>query len=275
MKIDVYSPTIRRKEMDAVLTSLVEDKIGPGEGTKLLVQIAREHLGFDYCLALRSPVLALFFALKSLNIEEGKGVVISSLSPRYYVRVIEDLKLKPVYCDVSPASAVMGRETVENVLKPGEDPRCVVLHHTLGFVPDSAGIAELGLPVIEDCSHSFGSAPAAEENAENAAGEGGRGPAGRVPVLGSAGVFCILGLEERDMLTAGGGALLYAMNRRDASVLRNLGDLSAEYTLPDMNAAMAVVQFKEAAKNIQKRKLIAQKYVQAALRIRHKRCGTG
>jgi dTDP-4-amino-4,6-dideoxygalactose transaminase len=30
MKIEIYSPTIRRKEMDAVLTAMVEEKIGPG-----------------------------------------------------------------------------------------------------------------------------------------------------------------------------------------------------------------------------------------------------
>jgi dTDP-4-amino-4,6-dideoxygalactose transaminase len=73
------------------------------------------------------------------------------------------------------------------------------------------------------------------------------------------------------MLTSGGGALLYAMNRRDASVLRNYGDLPPEYCLPDINAALAAVQFRETAKNLERRKEIAQIYTQASLRTRHKR----
>jgi dTDP-4-amino-4,6-dideoxygalactose transaminase len=252
MKIEVYSPTIRRKEMDAVLTALVEDRIGPGEQARFLVQTAREHIHFDYCLSLRSPAIALHLALKALDLEDGSGVVISALSPRYYARVIEDLRLKPVYCDVSRSMPAMDRDTIEAAIaaeREGPGPRCVVLHHTLGYVPDLKAINELGLPVIEDISQSYGFSE----------GEGGRG------------VFTILGLEERDMLTSGGGALLFAMERRDGSVLRNFGELCREYCLPDLNAALAVVQFREALRNLEKRGEIAKIYAQSSLRTRHRR----
>jgi dTDP-4-amino-4,6-dideoxygalactose transaminase len=257
MKIEVYSPTIRRKEMDAVLTAMVEDKIGPGERARLLITNAREQLRFDYCLSLRSPAIALSLALKALNLEDGQGVIISALSPRYYQRVIEDLRLTPLYCDVSASLPGMGRDALEKIMRAGSGggnpaPRCIVVHHTLGFVPDMAAIMEPGLPVIEDISQSCGSLPAE----------------GLEPVHGT---FTILGLEERDMLTSGGGALLYAMNRRDASVLRNFGDLPPEFCLPDMNAALAAVQFREAAKNLEKRKEIAQVYTRSSLQTRHKR----
>jgi len=283
--------------MDAVLTAMVEDKIGPGEQAKFLVQTAREKIRFDYCLALRSPVIALHLALQSLGLERGQGVVVSALSPFYYERVIRDLGLQPLYCDVPSSTACLTREAVEKALasRPeGVDPRCVVLHHTLGYAGDAAGIAALGLPVIEDCSHSYGTyiqppggeepprelaagvsagiaaGSAAKSALENPAESPDESPPAGVPT-GSAGVFTILGLEERDMLTCGGGALLYACNRRDAAVLRNLETLPPEYGLPDMNAALAVVQFREAAKNISKRREIARLYTQSALRNRHKR----
>ena len=288
MKIEVYSPTIRRKEMDAVLTAMVEDKIGPGEQAKFLIQTAREKLRFDYCLALRSPAIALHQAIKSLNLERGQGVMVSALSPLYYARVIEDLGLVTVYCDVLPSTACMGRETVEKALasRPeGLDPRCIILHHTLGYLSDGAAIAELGLPVIEDCSQSYGTVigggqggtgaipglAGEDSSVQNAVPGGNTVPVGDAVPAGNAGVFTILGLEERDMLTSGGGALLYSASRRDAAVLRNLGDLPPEYGLPDMNAALAVVQFREAAKNLLRRREIARLYTQSALRNRHKR----
>ena len=73
------------------------------------------------------------------------------------------------------------------------------------------------------------------------------------------------------MLTSGGGALLFAMNRRDGSALRNYSNIPPEYCLPDINAALAAVQFREAAKNMIKRREIAQAYTQASLRTKHKR----
>ncbi|MDR1899448.1 MAG: DegT/DnrJ/EryC1/StrS family aminotransferase [Treponema sp.] len=253
MKIEVYSPTIRRKEMDAVLTAMVEDRIGPGEHARSLIHIAREHIRFEYALSLRSPAMALYFALRALEGGKGQAVIVSALSPRYYATVIEELGLRPLYCDVSPASPCMGKENIEAALpEAGEGGvRAVVLHHTLGYEPDTAAVAELGIPLIEDRSQSYGETEEGKEGAH--------------------GVFTILGLEDRDMLTSGGGALLYAMNRRDASALRNYGELPREYCLPDLNAALAAVQFRESARNLGRRKEIAAVYVQASLRTRHKR----
>ncbi|MDR2097436.1 MAG: DegT/DnrJ/EryC1/StrS family aminotransferase, partial [Spirochaetaceae bacterium] len=208
MVIEVYSPTIRRKEMDAVLTVMVEEKIGPGEQAERLIQTAKERLGFEYCLALRSPATALFHALKLLDLPRGSGVVISALSPAYYVRVIDDLGLTAIFCDTAQANACADAAAIEAARGGAADTetpaRAVVLHHNLGFMPDMEEIAALGLPLIEDCSAAYMS------------GFGGK-------KAGSYGVFTILGLEERDMLTGGGGALLYAMERRNASALRNAG----------------------------------------------------
>jgi len=286
MKIEVYSPTIRRKEMDAVLTAMVEEKIGPGERNKLLIQTAREQLRFDYALALRSPAVALSLALKALDVHQGQAVVISALSPRYYFNVIEDLQLTPLFCDVSYDFPCMSRETVEKTIadKPdGLEICAVVIHHTLGFVPDAASIAELGFPVIEDISHSYGKRIKTKEttdtDAKTANTDTGK-PVKTVKTEGvkdkeetsfkTKGIFCILGLEERDMLTSGGGAILFAMNRKDGSLLRSFSAIPDEYCLPDINAALAVVQFKELQRNIEKRSSIARVYTQASLRTRHK-----
>ena len=68
MKIQVYSSTIRRKEMDAVLSCMVEEKTGPGELNSRLVQSVKEFFGLSGAVALRSPSLALKYALKALGV---------------------------------------------------------------------------------------------------------------------------------------------------------------------------------------------------------------
>lgn len=249
MKIDSFSPTIRRKEMDAVLTTMVQERIGPGEQSQKLIQYVKELIGYEHCIALRSPVMALYYALKTLSLPSGCEIVISALSPSYYYRVISDAGYQPVYADVDELGAQLSTETVQAVLSP--QTGAIVVHHALGFVPDVPSLIELGIPVIEDCSRSYGSHWIDKRS-------------------GSFGTLCILGLEERDILTAGGGALLYAMNKREASVLRQLKDLPMEYLLPDMNAALAWVQFREDEKNRGRRREIAAVFQQASARTRHR-----
>lgn len=250
--------------MDAVLTAMVEDQVGPGEHARFLIHAAKEILGFDYCLALRSPVFALEMALQALCSRnqasqtgdpggqslKGRAVIISALSPLYYERVLRNMELVPLYCDTAEDQPLMAAEKLEALL--AAKPLCVIFHHTLGYAPSEELVAGLGVPVIEDCSQSAGTV-LGEKRA------------------GSFGIFTILGLEERDMITAAGGALLYASNRRDASALRALGDFPPEYLLPDLNAAMAAVQFREEAKNLTQRGEIARAYVQASLQTRHSR----
>jgi dTDP-4-amino-4,6-dideoxygalactose transaminase len=250
MKIEVYSPTVKRKEMDAVLTAMVEDKIGPGEHTRFLISTAKEQLGFDFCLALRSPAVALQLALEALGAERGRGVIVSALSPMYYERVLRSMGLVPVYCDTAADLPLMPRPKIEALMS--SKPLCMVFHETLGHTGEADLAEALGIPVIADSSQSFGSVLGGQK-------------------AGVAGNFVILGLEERDMVTAGGGALLYTHNRRDASLLRGLGELPPEYTLPDLNAAMAAVQFRESGKNLEKRRELADAYTKASLQTRHRR----
>ncbi|MDR2182060.1 MAG: DegT/DnrJ/EryC1/StrS family aminotransferase [Treponema sp.] len=242
--------------MDAVLTAMVEDRLGPGEHTHFLIRTAKEQLGFDYCFALRSPVFALRLALEAVCAEapERKSVIISALSPLYYERVIRGMGLVPLYCDTAEDSPLMAGARIESLLE--FKPACVVFHHALGYPGDPSLIAALGIPVIEDCSHSVGSL-----SGETRAG--------------CAGAFSLLGLEERDMITAGGGALLFAPARRYAAQLRALGDLPPEYLLPDLNAAMAAVQFHEIGRSLEKRAGIAEAYARMSLRTRHKRVVPG
>jgi len=288
MKIEVYSPTIRRKEMDAVLTAMVEDQIGPGERSRLLLQTAKEQIRFDYALALRSPAVALHIALKALELKEGDGVLISALSPRYYAQALADLRLTPIFCDVSYSFPCISRESVEKALsaKPPElAARCIILHHTLGFAPDAASIAGLGIPVIEDISQSYSppqeayqrsESEGANEKPEKPSAETSSAAANAVTNAVAStqairGVFAILGLEERDMLTGGGGAILFAMNRKDGQILRAFSNIPPEYCLPDINAALAAVQFRELPRNMARRQEIAKAYTQASLRTKHKR----
>ena len=204
--IRTYSTTIRRKEMDAVLTCMVDEKIGPGEMNARFIQSVKEFFKCDGAVAVRSPSIALKYAMKALGAERGTTVMISALAPSWQILALEDFGYTPLVLDVDEATALMTADIVSEGIKKGG--RILLLHETNGIMPDMDAIVSLGIPIIEDISQSVGSSAPVPERTERTPAEAARARAGLY------GVFAILSLEERDVVTAGGGAGVMAGSRR-------------------------------------------------------------
>ena len=259
--IQTYSTTIRRKEMDAVLTCMVDEKIGPGELNAKLIQQIKEFIKCDGAVALRSPAIALKYAIQSLDLEPGSKIMISALAPAWQYQSVVSYGYEPLVLDVEEYSGLVSLESIQQGVKDGG--KLLLLHETEGILPDLAGIKELGVPVIEDISQSAG-AVVHLKNEDGSVSE-------QTQAAGTFGIFTILGLEERDVITAGGGAVLMAPGRREWIVLKKYVD-EAPLTdlLPDINSALAWVQVKEFSRNEKTRKELFSMYHQACLMGRHK-----
>ena len=259
--IQTYSTTIRRKEMDAVLTCMVDEKIGPGEMNAKLIQQIKEFIKCDGAVALRSPAIALKYALQTISLDESSKIMISALAPAWQYQTIESLGYEPLVLDVDEASGLVTPEIVANGMKEGG--KLLLLHETEGILPDFKGLKELQIPIIEDISQSAGSSvPVINEDGTTSDFR---------KDAGTFGLFTILGLEERDVITSGGGAILIATGRREWSVLKQYVD-KAPLTdlLPDINCALAWVEVKEFARNEKSRKELYSMYNQACMLGHHK-----
>ena len=259
--IQTYSSTIRRKEMDAVLTCMVDEKIGPGELNARLIQQVKEFFKCDGAVALRSPAVALKYILLCLDLEKASKIMISALAPAWHYQVVESLGYEPLVLDVEEADGLVSPAKVQEGMQKGG--RLLLLHETEGILPDFDAIMQLGIQVIEDISQSAGaSVPVLTPEGL---------PTEERKKAGSFGVYTILGLEERDVITAGGGAVLMAPGRREWIVLKKYAD-EAPLTdlLPDINSALAWVQVKEYPRNEKTRKEIFATFHQACLIGRHK-----
>ena len=263
--IQTFSSTIRRKEMDAVLTCMVDEKIGPGELNGRFIQTLKEFTGCDGAVAFRSPSIAISYAFKALDLEKGTHVMLSALAPSWQYRAVEEFGYKPLVLDVNPETGVLDAQIVASGIKEGG--RLLILHETMGILPNIDDIIALGIPVIEDISHSVGavaSEPISEqENSELQTVENRKKSSRKA---GSFGLFAIMGLEEFDTVTGGGGAVLMAGQRREWIVLKKYTD-SAPRTdiLPDLNSALAWIQLKEFSRNEQARKTLFAAYQRAVM----------
>ena len=249
--IQTFSSTIRRKEMDAVLTCMVDEKLGPGELNAKLIQSVKEFTGCDGAVAFRSPAIAFSYVLKALDMSPESSVMISALAPSWQYTAIKNLGYTPLVLDVREEDGLVSPEAVQEGIKNGG--RILLLHETMGILPKIEEILALGIPVIEDISHSVGSVYTLSASEEN--------PSAKSEDLqkkaGMAGLYSILGLEENDTITAGGGAVLIAPKRREWIVLKKFTDAAPETDiLPDMNSALGFIQIKEFARNEQARKAL-------------------
>ena len=258
--IQTYSTTIRRKEMDAVLTCMVDEKIGPGElNAKLITQI-KEFIKCDGAVALRSPAIALKYALMSMGLEANSKVMVSALAPAWQYQSLVSMGFEPLVLDVDEVNGLVNEQIINEGIKQGG--KVLLLHETEGILPNLDEIVKLGVPIIEDISQSAGSTFSMTGEDDSAQQQ---------KMAGTFGVYSILGLEERDVITAGGGAVLISPGRREWIVLKKyVEEAPLTDLLPDINAALAWVQVKEFARNEKTRKELFAMYQQACFIGRHK-----
>ncbi|MCI1209238.1 MAG: DegT/DnrJ/EryC1/StrS family aminotransferase [Treponema sp.] len=260
--IQTFSSTIRRKEMDAVLTCMVDEKIGPGELNQRLIQTVKEFFSCDGAVALRSPETALKYAFRALDFPHENKVMISALSPSWYLSALEDLRYEPLILDVDESTGLVSPAIVEQGIKDGG--RLLLLHETMGILPDMAGIQALGIPVIEDVSQSAGAVAGESSDNPGQAADGQK-------KAGLFGVYSFMGLEEHDIITGGGGAVLLSPGRREWIVLKKFTDSCPETDLlPDINSSLAWVQLKEFKRNEAVRRELYSIFQRSLLAGRHK-----
>lgn len=250
MPIPIYRPSVKRKELDSVLSTMVEDRLGPGTVAQELVKEVGAYLELETGVALREYGRAVETAIECLGIARGEKVLISPLAPSIYMEVFLSRGIEPVFVDIDPDTGCTAVEHIQNLADGAA--KAVVVTGTLGFIPDLEAIAGLGVPIIEDVTQCIGANTGIRK-------------------CGTYGSVVILGMEPEDIITSGGGALVFARTKREAANLKKITSIYPRTAfLQDMNAALGVVQIRSIENFIAQRKEIAQVYVRALMRSRHR-----
>lgn len=245
--IPLYCSFIRRKDMDTVLGCLVTDSVGPGEYGEKFLKNAKEAFGYEASIALRSPYLALLLALRQLGLREGAKIALSPLAPLYHLSAARELGLSPFFMDYDAQS---GLPDLSGLKEAG--CAAVLLFEAFGMLPAKEELDALGLPLVEDMSQALG---AFRDEAR----------------AGALGNLVLYSLEQGSPVTAGGGALLFASTKRDAPIVRSIGEsLLKELALTDYNAALGFAQLKDLSSSLQKRRDLEEVFRAELARSRHK-----
>ena len=249
MSIPIFLPSIKRKDMDSVLSCLVSDNLGPGQIHGQFVSKACEYLSMAAGLAFKEYKRTIEMALISLDLPQGAKIILSPLTPHIYTETIEFLGFKPLYIDVEGSSAAISENAFEEAL--AEAPGAAIIYQNLGLMPNMEKIREFGLPLIEDVSQSIG-----------AYIEQGK--------AGSFGDLTIIDLGPASMITASGGALLLGKKRKEIQNIKEIiKDNEEIFLLSDVNCALGLKQLSQIELYIEKRRNIAASYQKAVMKSRH------
>ena len=244
--VKFQKPALFRKDMDAVLQTMVDEKIGPGEKKKQFIKSFSSYCKKKDGVALRSFIDAVEIALKTVGLTSGDYCAISVLSPEIYNEAFSRVGIKPYLVDID-SDLMCDISSIKEGLDKGV--KAILYFEPLGMLPsDYSAVKELGLPIIEDITQSIGS-----KNGD--------------VYPGSIGDIVISGTEEDAMVSTAGGAILLSDNQEYLALMKkHTSEFSPYIEMADMNAALGIVQLDKLSSIVQRRSSIWNIYKDEVLK---------
>jgi perosamine synthetase len=112
------------------------------------------YMGRKCGVCVSSGSAALRLALWAINVRENDEVIIPSYSCVALANSILFLGAIPVPSDIAYGTWVINLESVRE--KITKRTKAVIVVHTFGYPANIKKLLEIGIPIIEDCSHGFG-----------------------------------------------------------------------------------------------------------------------
>lgn len=129
-----------------------------GPDVETLEQQISEYTGSRHAIGCASGTDAILLSLKALELEPGDEVITPSFTFFATAGAIWNAGLKPVFCDIDPATFNVTAATVRNALTPRT--KAIVVVHLYGQMANMPELMELAreknLFLIEDAAQSLG-----------------------------------------------------------------------------------------------------------------------
>jgi dTDP-4-amino-4,6-dideoxygalactose transaminase len=130
-----------------------------GPNVEAFEQEAADYLGVPRTIGVANGTDALVLALDALEVGPGDEVICPSFTFYATAEAIARRGATPVFADIDPATLNLDPEDVAARVTP--KTRALMPVHLFGRVMPLGGLAELGLPILEDAAQAFGAEGAA------------------------------------------------------------------------------------------------------------------
>jgi dTDP-4-amino-4,6-dideoxygalactose transaminase len=145
----------QREELRAAFEAVLDSRrvvLGP-EVEQFEAEFA-EVAGTRHAVGVASGTDALELALRALELRPGSEVLCPNLTAVATAAAVIRAGLAPVFVDVEPETLTLSVEQAAAALTP--QTTAIVAVHLYGRPAPVEALAELGVPVVEDCAHAHG-----------------------------------------------------------------------------------------------------------------------
>jgi len=209
MNIRLFKPVLGSEELEAIKEAFESSWVGLGPKVNEFESEWRKFTGSSQAIALNSATAALHLALSVFKFQEGKKVLVPSLTFSSTASAVLYNSLEPVFVDSDPITLGMDLDDLERKY----DKNCVALipvHYAGHPVPMEKIVSwasDKGLKVIEDCAHTIGGIY-------------------KNKMLGTWGDIGCYSFEEKKLMTTGDGGMMVTDNTdlfKDVKAMRWVG----------------------------------------------------
>ena len=157
MSIPYYSMDLNKKELFSVLSSVVSTKALEGPAIKEYEQLICDSLGVKHAVTFPSGRTGFYYLINTV-FKPGDEVIVSIYTFPFFIRLLDQMGIKPVFVDIGLNYALIDPELIED--KITEKTKGIIVTHLFGNACDMDSIVEISkrnnLFLIEDCAHAFG-----------------------------------------------------------------------------------------------------------------------
>ncbi|OGJ86970.1 MAG: hypothetical protein A2248_07640 [Candidatus Raymondbacteria bacterium RIFOXYA2_FULL_49_16] len=240
-------PTITTADRKNVLKVLESGMVTGGPVVEAFENAMAKAAGVKYAVAVNSGTSAIHLALLAFGIKKGDKVIIPDYVCTALLNCLNYVGAQPIIADCNPTNANLSLESVQRLMT--KKIKAIIVPHMFGLAQDLAPFKRLGVPVIEDCAHTFGS----KVNGNK---------------IGSMGHVAVCSFYATKLLCAGEGGMLLTNSTAIRERTLDLREYDEKddyqtrfnYRLTDIHAAMGLSQLNQLAWFIAKRRAIAARY---------------
>jgi dTDP-4-amino-4,6-dideoxygalactose transaminase len=253
--ISIYRPAIKRKDLENVLDSMMQDRIDYGDYARNFEERLSNRIKCHNILVINSYFNAIWLIFEALEIGEGDEVILPSFAPQIYLNIILLKKAKPVLIDLDKNALIPSLEAMQNSIT--NKTKAVILYHYFGYYYNFKEFHEIFPDIIEDVSSILGGNKVFDNVKLNSS-------------------YAVSDFSVKGLITTGEGAAIFCKERKQYKKIFSLLEIGydQEYypriscLMPDLNAAMGISQDKSLNHRLELRKQIGKIYEEAVKKSR-------
>lgn len=228
-------PSLIRNDLEAVLSTMVDDKVGTGEIVQQYAKSLAEQYNCYGAIVFRDMLAAASKLYALLAARNKSALLFSPLTDSRWIDAARNYTVA-----IRHAALVADTIIADYGAVPHHTYDAVFMDSTLGYIPDYGAVANSGKMIVEIIG-------------------AGLGGVFNKKYIGTFGDIVVIELEADGIMTCGGGTALLCRRKEDYMKLR---DGIRGSVIPDINAALGMAQLKRLSHLTKKRKATEALYLQ-------------